>query len=83
MICNEPLMEEPIDTGEWKPIRLVEGVEEVWITFYSEKLDREYTMEICSVEDLIYDKIGDKDAVKQRIEEEIGDGTNWSGPWPQ
>lgn len=65
-------------SNKWKPILLLEGVEEVWVTFHNEALDRECTIEICSVEDLIYDKIGDSDDVAQRIEEEIADGGQWT-----
>ena len=49
----------------------MEGWEEVWVTFQCKKCDIEVSLEICSVEDLIYDKIGDKDEVKQRIQEEL------------
>ncbi len=47
----------------------MEGIEEVWVTFYCAELDKEVSIEVCSVEDLIYDKIGDQDDVRQRIQE--------------
>ena len=53
----------------WKPVALMEGIEEVWVTFYCAELDKEVSIEVCSVEDLIYDKIGDQDDVRQRIQE--------------
>lgn len=55
----------------WKPTALLEGQEEVWVTFYNEDLDKEVTIEVCSVEDLIYQHIGDQDEVNARIQEEL------------
>ena len=56
---------------EWKPVELLEGMEEVWVRFYCKELDKEVTIEVCSVEDLIYSQIGDQDAVRARIQEAI------------
>ena len=54
----------------WKPTHLLEGMEEVWITFTDEN-DEEYTIEVCSVEDLVYRFIGDADDVANKIKEEM------------
>ena len=55
---------------DWKPTNVLEGWKEVWVTFQSEELDKEVTIEVCSVEDLIYRLIGDDSAVAERIAEE-------------
>ena len=55
----------------WKPTALLEGQEEVWVTFYNEDLDKEVTIEVCSVEDLIYNHIGDQGEVNIRLRREI------------
>tara|TARA_B100001175_G_C19428012_1_gene599666 strand:+ start:327 stop:527 length:201 start_codon:yes stop_codon:yes gene_type:complete len=55
----------------WKPVALMEGIEEVWVTFHCAQLDKEVSIEVCSVEDLIFEKIGDQDDVRQRIQEAI------------
>ena len=55
---------------DWKPTNVLEGWEEVWVTFHSEELDKDVTIEVCSVEDLIYRIIGDSSAVAERIAEE-------------
>ena len=60
----------------WKPTALLEGQEEVWVTFYNEELDKEVTIEVCSVEDLIYNLIGDQDEVNIRIRREIEEQEN-------
>ena len=57
--------------AKWKPVELLEGIEEVWVRFYCEELDKEVCIEVCSVEDLIYSKIGDEDDVQARIQEEL------------
>ena len=49
----------------------MEGIEEVWVTFHCAQLDKEVSIEVCSVEDLIFEKIGDQDDVRQRIQEAI------------
>ena len=54
----------------WKPTHILEGMEEVWITFTDEN-DEEYTIEVCSVEDLVYRFIGDADDVANKIKEEM------------
>ena len=54
----------------WKPTHLLEGMEEVWITF-TEENDEEITIEVCSVEDLVYRFIGDADDVANKIKEEM------------
>lgn len=56
---------------DWTPTNVLEGWEEVWVTFQSEELDKEMTIEVCSVEDLIYRFIGDDSAVAERIAEQI------------
>tara|TARA_Y100000592_G_C5230593_1_gene203677 strand:- start:242 stop:442 length:201 start_codon:yes stop_codon:yes gene_type:complete len=55
---------------DWKPTNVLEGWEEVWVTFHSEELDKDVTIEVCSVEDLIYRIIGDSSEVAARIAEE-------------
>ena len=55
---------------DWKPTNVLEGWKEVWVTFRSEELDKEVTIEVCSVQDLIYRLIGDDSAVAERIAEE-------------
>ena len=57
----------------WKPVALMEGIEEVWVTFYCAQLDKEISIEVCSVEDLIYKHIGDQDDLLNRIQEAIED----------
>ena len=57
----------------WKPISLEEGQEEVWVTFHNEELEKDVTIEICSVDDLIYEFIGDEDSVKEKIEEALAE----------
>lgn len=47
---------------------VMEGMEEVWVTFYSEELDQEKSIQICSVDDLIWRFVGDD--VSELIEEE-------------
>jgi hypothetical protein len=54
----------------WKPTHLLEGMEEVWITFTDEN-DEDITIEVCSVEDLVYRFIGDADDVANKIKEEM------------
>lgn len=53
--------------NDWKPVAVMEGMSEVWVTFYSEELDEEKSVEICSVEDLIWRFVGDD--VSELIEE--------------
>ena len=55
---------------DWKPTNVLEGWEEVWVTFHNEELNKDVTIEVCSVEDLIYRFIGDDSAVAERIAEE-------------
>ena len=45
----------------WKPTALLEGMEEVWITFTNE--------EVASVEDVVYQFIGDEDEVTKKVNE--------------
>ena len=33
----------------WKATQLLEGMEEVWVTFYNEEKDQAVTIEVCSV----------------------------------
>lgn len=54
--------------NDWKPVAVMEGFREVWVTFYSEELDEEKSIEICTVEDLIWRFVGDD--VSELIEEE-------------
>ena len=54
--------------NDWKPVAVMEGMEEVWVTFYSEELDQEKSIQICSVDDLIWRFVGDD--VSELIEEE-------------
>ena len=54
--------------NDWKPVAVMEGMEEVWVTFYSEELDQEKSVQICSVDDLIWRFVGDD--VSELIEEE-------------
>tara|TARA_B100001094_G_C18068543_1_gene738749 strand:- start:773 stop:952 length:180 start_codon:yes stop_codon:yes gene_type:complete len=55
---------------DWTPTNVLEGWEEVWVTFHSEELNKDVTIEVCSVEDLIYRIIGDSSEVAARIAEE-------------
>tara|TARA_R100001510_G_C7651314_1_gene208969 strand:- start:2018 stop:2218 length:201 start_codon:yes stop_codon:yes gene_type:complete len=55
---------------DWTPTNVLEGWEEVWVTFHSEELNKDVTIEVCSVEDLIYRLIGDSSEVAARIAEE-------------
>ena len=48
----------------------MEGMREVWVTFYSEELDEEKSVEICSVDDLIWRFVGDESGIAELIEEE-------------
>ena len=50
----------------WKATQLLEGMEEVWVTFYNEEKDQEVTIEVCSVEDLVSHFIGDQDEIAQQ-----------------
>ena len=52
---------------------MMEGEEEVWVTFHCAELDKQVSIEVCSVEDLILKEIGDQDDVRQRIQEAIED----------
>tara|TARA_Y100001938_G_C8065746_1_gene420087 strand:- start:1402 stop:1578 length:177 start_codon:yes stop_codon:yes gene_type:complete len=54
--------------NDWKPVAVMEGMQEVWVTFYSEELDQEKSIQICSVDDLIWRFVGDD--VSELIEEE-------------
>lgn len=60
----------------WKPTALLEGDDEVWVTFYCDERDKEVSIEICSVEDLIWDKIGDQDDVIRVIKEALKEQEN-------
>ena len=60
----------------WKPTALLEGEKEVWVTFYCEERDKEVTIEICSVEDLIWDKIGDQQDVNRIGQEALDEQEN-------
>ena len=59
---------------DWKPTNVLEGWEEVWVTFHSEELNKDVTIEVCSVEDLIYRFIGDASQIAEQINEE---GRGW------
>lgn len=50
----------------WKATQLLEGMEEVWVTFTNEESDEEVTIEVCSVEDLVSHFIGDQDEIAQQ-----------------
>ena len=50
----------------WKATHLLEGMEEVWVTFTNEENDKEVTIEVCSVEDLVRQFIGDQDDIAER-----------------
>ena len=54
--------------NDWKPVAVMEGMQEGWVTFYSEELDQEKSIQICSVDDLIWRFVGDD--VSELIEEE-------------
>tara|TARA_Y100000004_G_scaffold156708_1_gene181961 strand:+ start:45 stop:227 length:183 start_codon:yes stop_codon:yes gene_type:complete len=56
--------------NDWKPVGVMEGMREVWVTFYSEELDEEKSIEICSVDDLIWRFVGDESGIAELIEEE-------------
>ena len=51
----------------WKPTALLEGMEEVWITFTNEETDEEVTVEVADVEDVVYQFIGDEDEVRKKV----------------
>lgn len=53
----------------WKPTALLEGMEEVWITFTNEETDEEVTVEVASVEDVVYQFIGGEDEVTKKVNE--------------
>ena len=50
----------------WKATHLLEGMEEVWVTFTNEENGEEVTIEVCSVEDLVRHFIGDQDEIAQQ-----------------
>lgn len=50
----------------WKATHLLEGMEEVWVTFTNEEYNKEVTIEVCSVEDLVRHFIGDQDEIAQQ-----------------
>ena len=50
----------------WKATQLLEGMEEVWVTFTNEEYNKEVTIEVCSVEDLVSHFIGDEEEVAQQ-----------------
>ena len=50
----------------WKATQLLEGMEEVWVTFTNEEYNKEVTIEVCSVEDLVRHFIGDQDEIAQQ-----------------
>ena len=56
--------------NDWKPVAVLEGFKEVWVTFHSEELGEERTIEICSVDDLIWRFVGDESGIAELIEEE-------------
>jgi len=53
--------------------RLLEGYEEVWVEFTCEYCGKEVGIELCSLDDLLYDKIGTQIDIEQRIADEIGE----------
>lgn len=53
--------------------RLLEGFEEVWVEFTCLRCDKEVGIELCSLDDLLYDKIGTQIDIEQRIADEIGE----------
>jgi len=53
----------------WKPTHLLEGMEEVWITFTNEETDEEVTVEVASVDDVVYQFIGGEDEVRNKVNE--------------
>ena len=53
--------------------RLMEGYEEVWVEFTCLRCGKEVGVELCSLDDLLYDKIGTQIDIEQRIADEIGE----------
>lgn len=53
--------------------RLLEGFEEVWVEFTCLRCDVEVGVELCSLDDLLYDQIGTQIEIEQRIADEIGE----------
>lgn len=53
----------------WKPTQLLEGMEEVWITFTNEETNEEVTVEVASVDDVVYQFIGGEDEVRNKVNE--------------
>ena len=52
---------------------MLEGFEEVWVEFTCEYCGKEVGVELCSLDELLYDKIGMEDEIEQRIADEIGE----------
>ena len=52
---------------------MLEGYEEVWVEFTCEYCGKEVGIELCSLDDLLYDKIGTEIDIEQRIADEIGE----------
>lgn len=53
--------------------RLLEGFEEVWVEFTCLRCDKEVGVELCSLDDLLYDQIGTQIEIEQRLADEIGE----------
>lgn len=53
--------------------RLLEGFEEVWVEFTCLRCDKEVGVELCSLDDLLYDQIGTQIDIEQRLADEIGE----------
>ena len=51
----------------------MEGYEEVWVEFTCLRCGKEVGIELCSLDDLLYDKIGTQIDIEQRIADEIGE----------
>jgi hypothetical protein len=56
--------------------RLLEGFEEVWIEFTCEDCGIEVGIEVCSLDELIYQKIGDASELAAKLQEEIDEAMN-------
>ena len=55
--------------------RLLEGYEEVWIEFTCEDCGVEVGIEVCTLDDLIYDKIGDASELASQLQEELNNNS--------